>query len=93
VWPEERLTGKVAPTTVFKVKGLAARTFKFTDESTEGTGAIVTREWSFGDGAFASGNSLVEEHTYALAGEYTVTLITIDRNGLRSHAAHTVVIF
>lgn len=93
VWPEERLSGKVPPTAVFKVKGLAARTFKFTDESTEGTGAIVTREWSFGDGAFASGNSLVEQHTYALAGEYAVTLITIDRNGLRSHVAHTVVVF
>ncbi len=93
VWPEERLTGKVPPTPAFKVKGLAPRTFRFTDESTEGTGAIVTREWNFGDGAFSSGNSLVEEHTYALAGEYTVTLITIDRNGLRAKATHAVVVF
>lgn len=93
VWPEERLTGKIPPTVVFKVKGLAPKTFEFTDESTEGTGAIVTREWNFGDGAFSSGNSLVEEHTYALPGEYAVTLIAIDRNGLRADHSHTVVVF
>ena len=93
VWPEERLTGLTPPHAAFKTKGIAAKTFKFEDESTPGTGAIVTREWNFGDGAFSSGNTLVEEHIYALKGEYDVTLITIDRNGLRNHATHTVVVF
>lgn len=93
VWPEERLTGKTAPTAEFEVKGISARTFKFTDESTPGTAAIVSREWSFGDGSFSAGNQLITEHNYPLPGTYYVTLVTMDRNGLRSQATHTVAVF
>ena len=93
VWPEERLTDKTPPDINFKSKQVEARTFRFNDESTPGTGAIIAREWNFGDGAFASGNELQEEHTYALPGEYAVTLIGIDRNGLRASHTRTVVVF
>jgi hypothetical protein len=92
VWPEERLTGKTAPTAKFKITPISVKTFKFTDESTVGTGAIVSREWSFGDGEFVSGNQLVAEHTYALEGKYYVTLVAIDRNGLRNEEALPVTV-
>jgi hypothetical protein len=93
VWPEEQLTGKIPPTAAFKITAESVKTFKFTDESTESTGAIVSREWSYGDGEFSAGNQLITEHTYALEGTYYVTLITIDRNGLRDEATHTVEVF
>lgn len=93
VWPEERLEGKTAPTAAFAIKAESVKTFKFTDESTPGTGAIVSREWSFGDGTFSAGNELVTKHTYPLEGTYFVTLVTIDRNGLRNQATHSVAIF
>jgi hypothetical protein len=93
VWPEERLTDKTAPTAAFEIKPQSVKTFKFADESVEGTGAIVSREWNFGDGAFSAGNQLTAEHTYTLEGTYFVTLVVIDRNGLRSQATHSVEIF
>jgi hypothetical protein len=93
VWPEERLTGKTSPTAAFAIQAQSVKTFKFTDESTESTGAIVSREWSYGDGEFSSGNQFITEHTYSLVGTYYVTLITIDRNGLRGEATHTVTVF
>jgi hypothetical protein len=93
VWPEERLTGKIPPSAAFKITPLSVKNFKFTDESTEGTGAIVFREWNFGDGNFSAGNQLITEHNYALEGTYYVTLVAIDRNGLRNQATHTVTVF
>lgn len=93
VWPEERLSEKIPPTAAFSTTPLSIKNFKFTDESTSGTGSIVIREWDFGDGNFSTGNQLVVEHNYALEGTYYVTLITIDRNGLRSQVTHPVVIF
>lgn len=93
VWPEERLTGKVGPSAAFSIKAQSVKTFKFTDESTAGSGAITFREWSFGDGEFSAGNQLITEHTYSQEGTYYVTLITIDRHGLRNEATHSVVVF
>jgi hypothetical protein len=93
VWPEEQLVGKVPPTAAFSTKAQSVKTYKFVDESTEGTSAIISREWSFGDGSFTTGNQLTTEHTYSLEGTYYVALVIIDRNGLRSQATHTVEIF
>lgn len=93
VWPEERLTGKIGPTATFTIKAQSAKTFKFTDESTAESGAIILREWNFGDGAFLAGNDLITEHTYAQEGTYYVTLVTIDRHGLRNEATHPVAVF
>jgi PKD domain len=93
VWPEERLVGKEPPIAAFSTKAQSVKTYKFTDESTKGTAAIISREWSFGDGSFAAGNQLTAEHTYSLEGAYYATLITVDRNGLRSQATHIVEIF
>lgn len=93
VWPEERLTDKTAPTAAFSIEALSSHLFEFKDESIEGTGAIVLREWNFGDGSSSTGNQLITEHNYSLKGTYYVTLVTTDRNGLRNQATHSVEIF
>ena len=93
VWPEEQLVEKVAPEAAFSTNPLSAKNFEFIDESKEGTGSIVSREWNFGDGELLAGNQLVAEHNYALEGTYYITLVTIDRNGLRNQATHTVTVF
>ena len=92
VWPEEELHGLTPPHAHYKIKGTEPKTFKFTDESTPGTGAIVYREWSFGDGSIAVGNTTVE-HFYTEPGEYFPTLIVIDRNGERSQFESKIEVF
>ncbi len=86
VFPDEELVNHIAPTALFKRESLVpgGKSWIFTDESTPGTGAIAQRVWSFGDGSFTSGNNVVVEHSYAIPGEYYVTLVVIDRNGVRS---------
>lgn len=93
VWPEENLSNKVAPESVFSIEPISARSFIFIDESKEGTAAIVAREWDFGDGSFLTGNQQTVEHHYTQEGKYYVTLVTIDRNGLRNQVTHTVEVF
>jgi PKD repeat protein len=57
-------------------------TCTFTDRSTDDDGQIVSRIWDYGDG---SAPSAVPSHTYAAAGQYTVTLtVTDDRGGTDS---------
>jgi PKD repeat protein len=54
-------------------------TCTFTDRSSDPDGTIVSRVWDYGDG---SQPSSTPSHTYAAAGEYTVTLtVTDDRSG------------
>jgi len=92
VWPEEQLTGKTAPTAHYTIKGTEPKTFRFEDASTPGTAAIVYREWAFGDGSIAVGNTFVE-HFYEDPGEYYPTLIVIDRNGLRNEYKQLIEVF
>lgn len=47
---------------------------------------IVTYEWSFGDGASATGQK--PKHTYSLPGKYTVTLTVMDNAGLSNTVEH-----
>ncbi len=51
----------------------------FTNNTTQGDGAITSTEWDFGDGNGSSDNSPV--HEYAAPGTYTVTLDITDANG------------
>jgi len=67
-WPEEPLVGD-------KVAFDAAA-------SQDPDGTIVSYEWSFGDGAAASGE--VVTHTYKSPGAYSVTLTLTDNDGLSS---------
>ena len=51
----------------------------FTATSIQGTPAIVSYEWNFGDGSVDTGNNII--HTYLQTGLYTVTLKITDVNG------------
>jgi PKD repeat protein len=68
------------PKAKFKVEN-KGEVIKFTDESINGVGAIVNREWTFGDGDRIITNDEVVEHTYTKAGVYSVTLQVVDRHG------------
>jgi gliding motility-associated-like protein len=59
--------------------GCAPLTVCFTDNSTPGSGAINGWLWDFGDGN--TGNVQSPCHTYAAAGNYTVSLVVTDVNG------------
>ncbi len=54
-------------------------TVDFTDQSGDADGQIVSRFWSFGDGA--SSVAIHPSHTYAAAGTYSVTLTVVDDAG------------
>lgn len=51
----------------------------FTDTSDDSDGTIVSRQWSFGDGTQSSETNPV--HSYAVAGDYPVTLTVTDNDG------------
>lgn len=56
----------------------------FTDQSSPGQTAIVSREWDFGDGTIRSSTN--PTHQYITSGVYTVTLTVTDANGCTSTA-------
>jgi PKD repeat protein len=63
----------------------------FTDASTAGSAPITSRSWSFGDGTPAGSGSSVE-HTFASAGDYSVTLTVTDENTLSDGETQTVTV-
>lgn len=54
--------------------------------------AITGYQWDFGDGQHAAGSSPTATHVYARAGRYTVTLTTVDSQGLSASHQGTVTI-
>lgn len=71
----------VAPVANFaaNVSGLTA---SFTDSSFDMDGTIASRSWDFGDGTNSATTN--PNHTYPVAGTYTVTLTVTDNTGLTS---------
>jgi len=53
-------------------------------------GFIISYLWNFGDGT--TGNGLIVTHSYANNGNYTITLIVTDNDGLTSSNSTTIVI-
>lgn len=70
----------------FSANGL---TVTFTDQSTD-DGTIVSRSWSFGDGASSSETNPV--HIYSGAGTYNVTLLVTDNGGLTASTEKPVTV-
>lgn len=62
----------------------------FTSTSTQGSAAITTYTWSFGDGNVITGGSTIS-HAYALAGNYSVNLVVIDGNNCQSQSSNFTV--
>jgi PKD repeat protein len=62
----------------------------FSDTSTEGSGPISSRVWTFGDGT--QSGAAEGTHGYATAGVYTITLTVTDVNGLSSVATTSVAV-
>ncbi|MCL0048362.1 PKD domain-containing protein, partial [Dehalococcoidia bacterium] len=58
--------------------------------SSDPDGEIMSYEWDFGDGT--SGTGKVVEHTFALAGDYTVTLTIADNDGVVSSFSKKVTV-
>jgi PKD repeat protein len=58
--------------------------------SSDSDGSISSYEWTFGDGATASGSQVT--HTYTTAGEYDATLTVTDDDGATSSAVETVTV-
>jgi hypothetical protein len=58
--------------------------------SSDTDGTVSAYEWTFGDGATASGVQV--DHTYAAAGTYTVTLTVTDDGGLTGSVTHNVTV-
>ena len=65
-------------------------TVSVTDISTSCSGAINNREWNFGDGTIVSGTSGTANHTYSMAGSYTVTLIVTTSLGVKDTATQSI---
>ena len=58
--------------------------------SSDPDGSIVSRAWSFGDGATASG--ITASHTYAVAGTYQVVLTVSDNQATNTTSIHAVTV-
>lgn len=65
-------------------------TVTFTDTSSDLDGSIVSRSWTFGDGATSTLQN--PSHTYAKAGTYTVQLWVTDDDGAIATASKTVTV-
>jgi PKD repeat protein len=58
--------------------------------STDGDGHIVTYAWTFGDGA--TGVGVAPQHTFGVAGTYTVQLTVTDDDGASSAVSQEIVV-
>jgi chitodextrinase len=67
------------PVSAFDGRFTAQRTVAFTDTSTDTDGQVVAWSWNFGDNTGSTERN--PTHTYAAAGNYTVTLTVTDNTG------------
>ncbi|UCD53439.1 MAG: PKD domain-containing protein [Phycisphaerales bacterium] len=69
----------VAPTASFEWSATDLLCDFDASASNDPDGSITSYDWNFGDGT--TGNGLAPDHTYAAAGDYTVTLTVTDDQG------------
>jgi PKD repeat protein len=81
-------TAPIARMTATPTSGSAPLNVSFTSSSTDSDGTIVSSQWSFGDGATASGTSA--SHAYLSAGTYTARLTVTDNSGMTGTTTATI---
>jgi gliding motility-associated-like protein len=86
------VTVRPAPLALFSADTACLNeTTHFTSLATASTGAIATYDWDFGDGTDHS-NLQNPVHTYAIAGNWDVTLTVTDEQGCTSDTTMSVVV-
>ncbi len=80
----------VASFTAAPLQGDAPLAVSFDASASSDDGAIVSYEWSFGDGAQAQG--VTTQHTYTNAGSYVATLVVRDDQGRGDTTTRSVVV-
>ncbi|MEM3049860.1 MAG: PKD domain-containing protein, partial [Thermoplasmata archaeon] len=79
---EDTFKALMPPVAVITVTGIEALTVHVSGaDSYDPDGSIVSYAWDFGDGATAMG--MTASHTYAMDGDYTITLEVTDNDGLK----------
>ncbi|MEM0343656.1 MAG: PKD domain-containing protein [Thermoplasmata archaeon] len=79
---EDTFKALMPPVAVITVTGIEALTVHVSGaDSYDPDGSIVSYAWDFGDGAKAMG--MTASHTYAMDGDYTITLEVADNDGLK----------
>lgn len=82
VWPEQALTGRIAPVASFSTSNIG-RTYTFNGfGSSDVDGSIINWYWTISDGAVLVGP--IVQHTFGQAGTYSIALTVTDQNGLIS---------
>ena len=69
---------------------VVGETIKFTSTGEDPDGIIVTWVWDFGDEKTGTGETF--DHTYTLAGDYTVKLTVVDDHGISSSNTTTLTV-
>ena len=82
-------SGNVPPTASFNV-ATSRLVATFTDASGDSDGTIVSRQWTFGDGATSTATHPV--HAYARQGTYRVTLRVTDNGGATATSSRSVTV-
>lgn len=91
IWSTDKLTApQIAPTAGFSTSSIGTRAIRATSTATDSDGYIALVEWNFGDGLIGMGN--IVDHTYAVAGTYTIVQTVMDNNGNRSFTSAPVTV-
>ncbi len=80
-----------APTAAFSAPVTGLSVAVDGSASTVADGSTLSYAWNFGDGA-TTGPGATANHTYAVGGDYTITLVVTDSEGVTATTSHVVTV-